>query len=172
MSFEKNGLRCWALLLAFLAPAVPAFAATFYDAFIAPRGSAAPCYGRIYDKAHMAANPAQRLTSFALHLSALVPAPALNAEKFEVTFGFTLKGVDDHYQAEGVCYLSVEGVECEVEGDGGDFILTGDDRGLLLTVGGRLEVEGAHSFSPNLAQGGDDRLVRLFPQGQSACRFQ
>lgn len=158
-----------AMILA-LAPA-PAMAANFYDAFVGPRGGAAPCYGRVYDPAHLAANPAQRLTSFALRLSALLPPPAAGAEEFEVTFAFTLEGVDDRYQAEGECYLSVEGAECEVEADGGDFIITGDERGLLLHVGGRLQVEGARSFSPDLAQGGDDTLVRLFPLGPAVCKF-
>ncbi len=155
------------LASAYLASAQPA---SFYDAYIAPGGTT-PCYARAYDAAHLAANPRQRLTGFTLRLSQLAPRPAAGAEEFDVTIGFTLKGADDRYRAEATCSPAAPGAHCLVEGDGGDFTLSGDDRGLLLRVGERLEIEGARSFSPDLARDGDDTLVRLFPLGPALCRF-
>lgn len=40
---------------------------------------------------------------------------------------------------------------------------------MLLTVAARLEVDGGLGFSPDLARGGDDRVVKLFPAPVEAC---
>ncbi len=153
------------------APLGPAAAAGFYDSFIfGERGP--PCYARAYDTAHLQANPAQRLTGFALRLTQFAPPPPPGAEAFEVTFAYTLKGSDDRYQAQAQCSAAPVGAHCVVEGDGGDFLLSGDERGLLLRVGDRLQVEGFRSFSPDLARDGDDTLVRLVPLGPALCRFE
>jgi hypothetical protein len=45
-----------------------------------------------------------------------------------------------------------------------------DGPSLLLTIAS-MEVEGENDFSPDLAMGGDDRVVRLFAGPKSACRF-
>ena len=39
---------------------------------------------------------------------------------------------------------------------------------MLLTIE-RIEAEGPQDFSPDLAVGGDDRIVRLFPSSMKSC---
>lgn len=156
-----------ALLSALSLPA----AAGVYAERIAGAMGEPPCYARSYDAEHLAAHPRQRLTGFALSESRL-DHPSASGD-FALTFAFTLKGVDDVYQAEAICTdSSGSTARCLVEGDGGDFALRAVAEGLMLTVGERLEVEGAASFSPDLAEGGDDRVVRLFPGPAEACAFE
>ena len=161
-------LRLAVLFGAGLGLAMPASAASFYDTWI-DGGAGAPCYARVYDAAHLAAHPRQRLTRFVLRESSL-GAP-LKSDEFELTFAFNLKRVDDTYQSEAICRDAAVAVHCQVEGDGGDFTLRADPSGLLLTVGKFLQVEGSNSFSPDLAVGGDDRVIRLFRVPTEACRF-
>ena len=59
-------------------------------------------------------------------------------------------------------------VHCQLEADGGRFTMRADGHNLLLTIE-RIEVEGPQDFSPDLAVGGDDRVVRLFPSPMKSC---
>lgn len=161
------------LLAAALLPALtlPA-AAGFYSERIAGAMGEPPCYARLYTPEHLASHPRQRLTAFVLSESRYEQAP-LPAGEFALTFAFQLKGNDDVFQSEAICTDAAGAeVHCFVEGDGGDFTLRATAEGLMWTVGERVEVEGASSFSPDLAVGGDDRQVRLFPGPAEACNFE
>jgi hypothetical protein len=121
-----------------------------------------PCYARTYDAKHLAAHPRQRLKSISL-------AAAGHGNEDELRYAFRLKSGTDHYTGLAVCRPRGKGAHCLVEGDGGDFSLAPAGGGLRLTVGQRWIVEGAHGFSPDLARGGDDRIVLLRRAQPAAC---
>jgi hypothetical protein len=157
-----------ALILA--APAAGLAADSFFQKYIAERDGAAPCYARTYDAEHLAANPKQRVRRiFVIHsdIDDLHPP-----KSFEVLFGFKLRGSKDSFTSEAGCSATRAGAECSVEGDGGTFKLSPDSGGgLLLTNDDRLQLEGSESFSPDLAKGGDDRLLILYPSPAEECSF-
>lgn len=151
--------------LAVIAGSTPA-AAQFLAERFAPANPPA-CYARIYEPEHLAAHPRQRLESFILR--AEPEAEAAAAPAVALAFAFTLKGDPNTYEGLAFCDDRRAGADCAVEGDGGGFALRASDGALLLTVAGRLEVEGGLGFSPDLARGGDDTVVKLFPAPPEAC---
>lgn len=156
-------LACSAMLVPDLA--APAAAASVFRGW----KPGAPCYARTYDAQHLASHPRQRLTHFALTASSLGAPVAPGA--FELTFAFRLKGDPDVYQSEAICRETSGRVECGIEGDGGRFSLRPEESGLLLSIASMV-VEGEGGISPDLAVGGDDRVVRLFTAPKSSCAFR
>ena len=155
---------CAALaILSGLSLCASARAESFHERWIA---SATDCFARRYDAKHLASHPKQRLTQFSLRESTL-GNPA-EAGYFPVSFSFKLKGDPELFQAEASCKDAVGKVHCEIEADGGEFFIEAQGSNLLLTID-RMEIEGPQDFSPDLAQGGDDRAVRLFPSPKSSC---
>ncbi|WP_421726431.1 hypothetical protein [Bauldia sp.] len=156
-------LRAVGLSLVIALPASAAVADSFYARYLAP-----PCYTRTYDAAHLAAHPQQRVTSFYVVDSG--PGNAASVQDFVVSFGFTVKDSGDVYASAASCQAVPQGVQCWVDGDGGTFTLEGNGGGLRVRVGDHLTVEGATSFSPDLGQGGDDKVILLYPDQALACR--
>ena len=163
-------MKLAALAILVAVPAAAEAAEPFYARYIAPRDGVAPCYARTYDDAHLADNPKQRVTRFFLTRS---EADGFKPPKsFGVSFGFTVRGSTDTFAGEAACADKRGGVACSVEGDGGSFTLDGGARnGVKVTIDQRLVVEGLEGFSPNLAKGGDDRVLLLFPDPAEACGF-
>jgi hypothetical protein len=89
---------------------------------------------------------------------------------FAVDFGFRLKGSADSFASLAACAAKGDGALCAAEGDGGQFRLTPRPDGLLVTVVGRLELEGMESFSPDLMKS-DDREFRLYASPAGACGY-
>ena len=160
-------MRTRALLagLAVLAPSAASAADSFYARYIA-----APCYARSYDSAHLAQHPKQRVTGFYLTDSGYDNATTPTG--FIAAFGFTIKGSADIFEADASCDEAGDGVRCFVDGDSGMFTLAATKDGLRLEVGTHLTLEGNETFSPNLAEGGDDRVFLLYRSPPEACSFQ
>jgi hypothetical protein len=149
------------------APAASA-ADSFYATYIAERGGVTPCYARTYDQKHLAAHPGQKVVHFYVTHS---DAEHLKPPKsFDLSFGFRLKDSTDSFSSEAGCGLKADGAVCSAEGDGGQFRLTPRPDGLLVTVVGRLQVEGMESFSPDLAES-DDRDLRLYSSPPRECGY-
>lgn len=164
--YAQTWIACAAM--AFLAgivlpPSGAAQAATFHESWSA---SAVTCFARSYDKRHLSAHPLQRLTRFSLRESTL--GNPVRPGFFAVSLSFKLKGDPELFQAEASCEDATGTVSCEIEADGGEFTLRADGPNLLLTIK-RMEIEGPQDFSPNLGEGGDDRVVRLMPSPRAAC---
>lgn len=157
---------CAALLL-FLGLVTPlpaaAEAASFHEAWTA---SGVTCFARSYDSQHLASHPLQRLTQFSVRESTL--GNANEPGWFTVSLSFTLKGDPQRFQSEAFCEDAAGTVHCHVEADGGRFTMRADGAHLLLNIE-RIEVEGPEDFSPDLARGGDDRVVLLFPSTIKSC---
>ena len=73
--------------------------------------------------------------------------------------------------SEAGCAAENEVILCSVEGDAGYFKLSPNGEGLRVTIDDRLHLEGSVSFSPDLAEGGDDRVLLLHPSPAEACDF-
>jgi hypothetical protein len=136
--------------------------AGFIVDFFGKKSGRRPCYARAYDAKHFRAHPRQRLKSISL-------AGAGHGNENELRYTFRLKSGTDHYTGLVVCRPRGTGAHCLVEGDGGDFSLAPATGGLRLTVGERWSAEGARGFSPDLARGGDDRVVILRRAPSAAC---
>lgn len=160
-----------AVALAVLVLAVPAANAadSFYAAYISRPDGTVPCYARTYDEKHLAANPKQKVIHFFVTQS---NAEDLAPPKtFDLAFGFLLRDSSDSYTSEAGCAAKGDGAVCAVEGDGGHFRLTPRPDGLLVTIEGRLELEGMESFSPDLAES-DDREFRLYESPDNECFYE
>lgn len=161
----KTGAACAALsFLSCLAlPPASAVAKTFHEAWTA---SGVTCFARSYDSQHLASHPLQRLTRFSMRESTL--GNPVEPGWFAVSLSFTLKGDPQLFQSEAFCEDAAVTVRCILEADGGRFTMRAEDASLLLTIE-RIETEGPEDFSPDLAVGGDDRVVRLFPSSTKFC---
>jgi len=147
-----------------LLAATPVVAASFDETW--NKQGAQTCFSRHYDRKYLASHPRQRLTSFALSPSP--PGTLTKPDNFEVSFSFTLKGIHDEYGGAATCHHTRDNVECWADADGGSFTMRADGSSLLLEIA-RLEVEGERGFNPDLAVGGDDRVVRLFASPTASC---
>jgi hypothetical protein len=149
------------------APAAHA-ADSFFAAYIAERGGAAPCYARTYDAKHLAAHPKQKVVHFFVTRSDVDQGKP--PKTFDVSFGFRLKDSTDAFSSLAGCAAKGDGATCSVEGDGGHFRLTPRPDGFLVTVVDYLAIEGMESFSPDLAES-DDRDLRLYASPASECGY-
>jgi hypothetical protein len=125
------------------------------------------CFARVYDAAHLAAHPQQTVTHFFVGAAGPEWRATETPGHFTVGFGFRLAGHDDLYSGIGICAPNGDALACTVEGDGGAFAVTRNGQGLRIAVE-RLEVEGPHDFSPDLALA-DNRVMLLSPAGAGAC---
>jgi hypothetical protein len=136
--------------------------AGFIVDFFGKRSGRPQCYARTYDAEHLRAHPRQRLVSMSL-------TGAGYGRMNELRYAFRLRSLKDHFTGLAVCRPHRKGAHCLVEGDGGDFSLAPATAGLRLAVGRKWTVEGANGFSPDLARGGDDRIVLLRRAQPAAC---
>jgi hypothetical protein len=161
----KYGTLPALVLAALLAGATPSEAAKpFFDQYLSSR----TCYLRLYDVRHMRANPQQTLSKF--HVVALDGDPLQNQRPnaYTVRFGYWIKNAG-YYDGQAQCKTTNAGEVCSVEADGGSFALTPDGRGIKVTLGARLQVEGAKAFSPNVAT--DANRTMLLPKApRGSCQ--
>ncbi len=159
------------IALALLAAALPAggaSAAGFYDRYVLGPDGIPPCYARVYDRDHLAGHPRQKVTHFFVTYGE--DDTGRPPKSFDMAFGFLLKGSRDVFTGLARCMVKGDGAACLVEGDGGAFTLTPRPDGLLVSVNGRLEIEGVDSFSPDLHES-DDRDFRLYASTAELCVF-
>lgn len=136
------------------------------------------CYARNYDAAHLVRHPRQTVARLALNY---VPQNAdgkpNTPARFELGFGFALKGSSAAYDGNAICTSKSGGFDCSLEGDGGLFRLTPQGVGLRLAVVNRggtdagenqINVEG-EDFGGFGKPGGDDLVFDLIPAQGGAC---
>lgn len=129
------------------------------------------CFARGYDAKHLREHPRQTVMRFHVVRDANGNAPLAPGVTW-VRFGFAVKGSSDVFDSLAACRQDgAQGgakVMCLIEGDGGSFQLSLDADRLRVTIGDRVEVEGAASFSPDLARG-DNRIMLLQASPRQAC---
>lgn len=137
------------------------------------------CYAHNYDAAHLARHPRQTVTRLALnYLPENADSKPNTPARFELGFGFELKGHDGYYDGNAVCTTKGSGFDCSLEGDDGSFRLTPTGGGLRLSVVNRggtdanadqINVEGSDDFGGFGRPGGDDLVFDLSPSQGAAC---
>ncbi len=148
--------------IAVVAVAAPA-AAGLIGTHLAAASGQPPCYARSYESEHLRKHPRQRLVSLML-----MPAVVAGEGDIELRFAFRLKDDPDPYAGLIVCREQGRGLDCLVEGDGGALRIDRVGNSLKLTVA-RWSVEGARGFSPDLGQGGDDRVILVRRAPAAVC---
>jgi hypothetical protein len=126
------------------------------------------CFTRSYDRTHLRLHPRQTVRSFYLHAVGPEWRATETRGQFGLEFGLRLVGRADTYTGVGMCIARAGNVECQVEGDGGAFVVSPFGRLLRVDIA-RLELEGAHDFTPDLARA-DNRVILLARAGPGACR--
>ena len=176
---QPGGIGVRFLLLTFIAaaalascganPASSAPAAAAPD-LISALTSPGACFTRVYDAAHLAAHPNQTVTHFSLGDPGENWRATQSADHFNLAFSFQITAGADVYSGVAICQPAEGRVNCDVEGDGGNFALAADGDGLRVTVT-RLQAEGANDFSPDLAEA-DNRVMLLRRAASGACTAQ
>lgn len=114
----------------------------------------AGCYRRIYDAAHLAHNPRQKVTVIKVRL---VPAGADAGTPFNVDVDVTLRASKADWNAGGPCTRQSEALACDFSDTGGGALITRHANGL------RLEVTGAQGLGLEgigLGGGGGERVFK------------
>ncbi|MBI3440169.1 MAG: hypothetical protein HY054_16215 [Proteobacteria bacterium] len=125
------------------------------------------CFARTYDSAHLTAHPRQTVRRFFVREPGAEWRPTQAPGHFDVAFGFQIIGSSDTYAGMGICTPNGARAACDIEGDGGSFTISRHGDGLRIDTA-RIEAEGAHDFSPDLAAG-DNRVMLLRPAAAPAC---
>jgi hypothetical protein len=123
-------IRIVACAFAVLA-AVPLLAQTATDVLIPV---ANPCYGRIYDAAHMAAHPDQQVQAIAVTAS----GQSMNADQdydIIILLETRLREGTSPSRSAGYCAQAADGLDCRLEGDYGQLMLVPRGGQLALTPG-------------------------------------
>ena len=153
-------LRPIVVLLA-LMPA-PALAQGIFD----PASGGAVCYVRHYSEAHLAGHKEQQVTQIGVVLdrSQADSDPVLRLE-------FWLRPGERRAEITACCTRAGRALDCEVEGDAGNFrIEPGKGGALLMSVGEQgIGLEDERGFVTLNADRGDDREFLIPPQDGMAC---
>jgi hypothetical protein len=188
-------IRLWAVVPVWVAAALaatdPAAAQNRNPLFTADREA---CYGRVYDRNHLASHPQQKVTSVHI-LRTLSERPEAERfepnqreeeiKKFRETGETNVTALVTFRDRKGTFYNSLtcnkedrRGTHCYIECDGGSFTLKREAAGtVLLDNGGFVliggcgdEVEPSQEvyFSP----GKDDKVFRLESKPVAACRAE
>lgn len=149
-----------AVTLAFAVSGMPAQAAGMLDPLLGQPGD---CYVRAYDEAHLSTHPRQMVETIFLKHNDEYQQPL---SELTLSFGFTTRD-GKSYEGVGIC----DGNTCNVEGDGGAFIVTPHKDGLRLKVDPRrgMHAEGASGFIA--LEETDDTVFLLYPQKPGACNL-
>ena len=153
---------------------LPACAQEFHAAAF---GAATPdrpvCFARVYDAAHLAAHPRQRIADVAIRL---VLRKSDGALRLDHTLAVHFKGSRQLYWSGGSC-SEFKGLaaECYVEGDGGHATLSLSADGQTLTARfDKLNVwrpqDAADETNMQIDRGPDDKIARLARASLSACK--
>ncbi len=155
-----------ALATVLAAPAPSHAAKPFFDQYLASR----TCYHRLYDVRHMRANPQQTLSKFHVVAHEADPLQKQRPNSYTVRFGYWVKNAG-YYDGLAQCKSTSAGEACTVEADGGSFALTPNGRGIKVTLGSRLGIEGSTGFSPNVATDANRTMLLLkAPRGSCQTR--
>lgn len=148
------------------------------------------CYGRTYDRNHLASHPRQRVTSFHLfrdftpNESAESPSySAGNLREADGDGGIIVSAYVRFRNRPGIfwnglnCTRTESGtVRCGIDCDGGGFALRGRGETLLVENEGFVVVGGCGASEEDSAQadfvapGADDKVFRLDPKPVAECR--
>lgn len=130
------------------------------------------CYINAYDKAHLAKHKGQTVTSIKLKL--------VDARKTEnagaVMFGeiaVILRGKPkDIWTETGLCNGKAGNWKCQIECDGGNFVLAEDANGLTLInkEGFRISKDGCGEDNEAVHEKPGNRMFRLSKAKLSACK--
>ena len=141
-----------------------AHAQTLYDTLT----RSGVCFARSYDEAHLRAHPDQTVTRFFLGDPGSDWRETQSREHYNIAFGFRIVGNNDTFSGVAICAPRGVVAACDIEGDGGAFTVKRNGAGLRIRLG-RMQAEGMHDFSPDLALR-DNRVMLLRPAQSSACR--
>jgi|SRR6516162_1711012 len=148
------------------------------------------CFGRVYDRAHLANHPNQQVTSLHVfrYLSQRPESEYWQAsERDEAIKRFretgtawvqafvTFRGRPGNFHNWLVCTKETkEGTHCYVECDGGTFDLKRESAGnvLLNNNGFRLYVCGEEEAEVDFSPGRDDKVFRLETKAVDVCRAE
>jgi hypothetical protein len=147
------------------------------------------CFGRVYDAAHLASHPKQRVASF--HLARefkgdpnaeAEPSPEQEMKDVDGEYGRVLVNAYVRFRdrkgiyANGLsCGKSDGKVSCSIDCDGGSFDLKASGQSLLLenhgfvVVGGCGASEDEQERTEIVSPGADDKVFRLDPKPFAAC---
>ncbi|MCX7890183.1 MAG: hypothetical protein N2422_10745 [Rhodobacteraceae bacterium] len=145
-----------------LAAALVAAALAGPAAARAPFAGGEGCYWRSYGAAHLAAHPAQQVTT--MRLEAWSDPAAAGRQVLRLTV--TVRGGAERPAATAYCEATGGGVlACDLEGDAGSFAAGPAPGGAVrLRVGDDgLVFEGARGFVELSGRAGDDRVFLLRP---------
>ena len=126
------------------------------------------CFARSYSRAHLRAHPDQTVTRFFVGDPGSDWRRTQTRAHYSVAFGFRILGSNDAFSGVAICAPRGVVAACDIEGDGGAFTIERNGAGLLIRLG-RMQVEGMHDFSPDLALR-DNRVMQLRRAQRSACR--
>jgi hypothetical protein len=152
-----------AVALVALVPTAASAAQPLYSRYLASE----TCYLKLYDANHMRRYPKQTLSKF--HVVAMTPDPlkAKHPSEFNVRFGYWVKNAG-YYDGQAKCVASGSGANCSVESDGGSFSLAPSFRKIKVSLGSRLQLEGAKGSSSNVATS-DNRILLLPAAPRGSC---
>jgi len=130
------------------------------------------CYGRMYDRAHLADHPDQLVTFMALELKApqtpMHREPNTTYRDFDFTLWVKVRGKDQVFWTGDNCDWSYDGktVRCPVVCDGGEFHITPARQAgsITLTVDREVAFDtncDSENKAPKVVTGKDDKVFRL-----------
>jgi hypothetical protein len=141
-----------------------------------PDASGMRCYGRAFDKGHLAAHPKQRITSIALAISPARPSGELRLWPYAVMV--RMKGEKAAlWQTETCEFNEVGALRCIVACDGGHFTLSAPETGsgLRLELGDHYTLQGGCGDDRKpvvLSARTDEPAYALDAKDMKACRSQ
>jgi hypothetical protein len=167
-----------AALAAVLAATDMAAGDPFDDVFTKVDGGR-PCYSRTYDAAHLKQHPRQTVARLEIDFDPKNPDGVSNtAAKFELGFGFMLKGSKTWYTNVADCAAKGHAFACAFESDGGLIRLTPQNGALKLDVvngggtsaaGDQITTEGDAGFAGFGKPSGDDLSFLLAHAPRKVC---
>ena len=145
-----------------------------------PGAGQSVCYGRVYDRSHLASHPDQLVTSMVLELKATNAPPHREETSpypdFDFLIGLTLRGNDRQLVTRAGCHWATDrkSVVCGVDCDMGRFEITSAKQsGSLLLTLDRLSFEadcGGEGQSTEVNAGKDDKIFRLDEARPTLCQ--
>jgi hypothetical protein len=157
---ELNMYKLLATIIAVVAVIVPAGAET----------DALGCFARVYDRAHLAKHPDQRVTAVKLHIHRPPPEYSSTNGFYWFLVQFKVRGRDETLRSGGACREEAPGLmRCGVDCDGGGVNVAprGDHAMMYLQA---ITVTTCGDKEEELTGGKDDRVFRLDRADQRVCR--
>jgi hypothetical protein len=141
-----------------------------------PDASGMRCYGRAFDKGHLAAHPKQRITSIALAISSARPSGEVRLWPYAMVV--RMKGKKAALWQTETCEFNEAGaLRCIVACDGGHFTLSAPETGsgLRLELGDHYTLQGGCGDDRKpvvLSATTEEPAYTLDAKDMKACRSQ